>query len=52
MSKMGQELEKRLDENKYEMYGACQAVVAARDYLEFNQAELLVEQVLAKIEGK
>ena len=56
MSKMGQELEDRLDANKYEMYGALQAVAYT---MKVDQDELrdhpvtasMVREVLAKIDG-
>jgi hypothetical protein len=53
MSKMGQELERRLDENKYEMYRVLQWVI--EDEREDNYTRLKVStksaiwQVLAKI---
>ena len=63
MSKMGQELDKRLDENKYEMY---RTLVAARDILNVTQMLDMTErvrgnvyvcldkidEVLSKVEGK
>lgn len=59
MSKMGQELEKRLDENKYEIYEALSFIVD-----NFNTGEMdgftkamnegipKAKKVLAKVEGK
>lgn len=35
-----------------DLYEACKAVLNARDYLEFNRAELTVEIAIAKAEGK
>lgn len=35
-----------------DMYEALKTVNAARDYLEFRQAELKVDEALAKAEGK
>lgn len=61
MSKMGQELERRLDENKYELYKACKAIMAGWDNVgdfdddatsHLNSAISLVDKVLVKIEGK
>ena len=49
MSKMGQELDKRLDEVKYDMYEIC-------EYLAKNgwnaQVSEDAQKVIAKVEGK
>lgn len=55
MSKIGEELERRLDENKYELYEACKD--ALFHYKEecsiyFAEHRHILERVLAKIEGK
>ena len=61
MSKMGEELEKRLDENKYELYEALKEIrkgegAFSRDHLTHaqntiaNMRDIAIE-ALAKIEG-
>ncbi len=58
MSKMGEELERRLDENKYELWEAVKAVdlYLTLSYPHNLNAKphmaALVEEALAKIEGK
>jgi len=65
MSKMGQELEKRLDENKYVMWEALQELrkwlqdedIEVRgkglyEYFGVSDTMKKVDKVLAKIEGK
>lgn len=49
MSKMGQELEKRLDENKYKMYEALQK---ALEKSHNPEVETILMKALAKIERK
>ena len=54
MSKMGEELEKRLDENKYDLYYALRELVDRDDYGSIRlptQARNVMVKVLAKIEG-
>ena len=57
MSKIGEELEKRLDENKYELYEACKATDKYFETTYPENIELkylacgLVEKVIAKVEG-
>ena len=54
MSKMGQELEDRLDANKYEMYEVCLAIMRISWALRecgYHTLVNLAEQVLVKIEG-
>jgi len=41
---------KSIDNSAVDMYEALKAVKEARDYLEFNQAELKVDTALAKAE--
>ncbi len=56
MGKMGELLERRLDENKYAMYEALRGLL--RDYSTdpnsdiFYEACLKARQVIAKVEGK
>ncbi len=64
MSKMSQELERRLDENKYGLYEGCRlGLRIAEEYIhdEYDGTSMLVglleelepiRRVLAKIEGK
>lgn len=59
MSKMGELLEKRLDENKYEMYEACRQLV---DMFSTGEMDLFmgainevipeIKKILTRIEGK
>lgn len=57
MSKIGEELEKRLDENKYDLYEACKIAKAffeSQGYGYTTQRKLeykIICEVLAKIEG-
>lgn len=53
MSKMGNELEKRLDENKYLMYEALKELIRRDDYGSIRlptQARDIITKVLSKIE--
>lgn len=60
MSKMGQELERRLDENKYELWEALRGIMENGAKMEMGAQTALkmfpyikqAEKVLAKIEGK
>ena len=52
MSKMGMELDKRLDENKYEMWEALRAIIDERALTKTDPLRQQVVQVLANIEGK
>ena len=55
MSKMGQELEQKLDENKYELYEALQYIICELDQADVIKANSIFmefpNRVLAKIEG-
>ena len=60
MSKMGQELEDRLDVNKYELYEACKQGLAELYYLREMDNDpayatttvTILEEAIAKVEGK
>lgn len=56
MSKMGQELDRKLDENKYVMYEACKKLVewdASNDDARLiSEACSFARVALAKVEGK
>lgn len=54
MSKMGQELEKRLDEAKYDLYKAlvlCKQWVDDPD-MRLDEVIPVIKEALAKVEGK
>lgn len=59
MSKMGQELEKRLDEAKYDLYEALKGIMENGDEMEMDAQTALkifpylkqAERALAKVEG-
>ena len=51
MSKMGQELEKRLDEAKYAMYEAIQSALVEIEEGNPHHAHLLLSEALAKVGG-
>lgn len=50
MSKMGQELERRLDEAKYDMYEAIQSALVEIEEGNPHHAHFLLSKVLAKVE--
>ena len=53
MSKMGIELERRLNENKYEMLGALGALVYSVSQGAIDKYDLeAAQEVIAKVEGK
>ena len=58
MSKMGQELERRLDENKYELYEACKGLMEIAEmampdtYFKTDSRVNKARKALARVEGK
>lgn len=54
MNKIGQELDKRLDENKYELYEALKTLLKLLTPRtpEDSRQILKAEQVLSKVEGR
>ena len=53
MSKMGDELERKLDENKYEMYESLKELVKVCREVSYTHAELKrAREVLTAIAGK
>lgn len=56
MSKMGQELDRKLEENKHEMYEMCREILDCLridDELQYgSDVYYRLEELIAKIEGK